>query len=313
MSAFRYYLPICLFIEYLAFTHHRPNGGLALFFFISPFPLYLAPTNVTVLILGETGTGKELVARAIHKESPRKNRPMVKVNCAALPANLIESELFGHEKGAFTSAQGRQVGRFELADGNTIFLDEIGELPMESQAILLRVLQEGEFERLGSSRTINVDVRIIAATNRNMEEEVKNGRFRQDLWYRLNVFPIVVPPLRERTADIELIAHFFLYKINKKMGKPIDRIPAETINAMQRYAWPGNVRELENVIERSVINTRGRSLQLLDALEYMAPVPPPLPKAQTNHCRRCKQLNMISSCRHSKRVNGASRGRMARP
>ena len=227
----------------------------------------IAPTDVTVLILGETGTGKELVARAIHQESPRKNRPMVKVNCAALPANLIESELFGHEKGAFTSAQGRQVGRFELAHGNTLFLDEIGELPMESQAKLLRVLQEGEFERLGSSRTIKVDVRIIAATNRNIEEAVNNGKFRKDLWYRLNVFPIEVPPLSQRVDDIELLAHFFLKKMNKKMGTQINKIPAEIIADMQRYRWPGNVRELENVIERAVVNTRGPSLQLLDTLE----------------------------------------------
>ncbi len=224
----------------------------------------IAPTDITVFIHGETGTGKELVARAIHDASLRKKRPMVKVNCAALPANLIESELFGHERGAFTSAEARQVGRFELADGNTLFLDEIGELPLESQAKLLRVLQDGEFERLGSSRTIKVDVRIIAATNRDLEEEVKKGRFRQDLWYRLNVFPISVPPLRKRHKDIPILANYFVNKIGRKLGKTIKRIPTTTINALEGYHWPGNVRELENAIERAVINTPGDSLQLVD-------------------------------------------------
>ena len=232
---------------------HNMIGQSSLFKLLMLKIKRIGPTHVTVLILGETGTGKELVARAIHEESPRKNRPMVKVNCAALPPSLIESELFGHEKGAFTSAQGRQVGRFELAHGNTLFLDEIGEMPLESQAKLLRVLQEGEFERLGSSRTINVDVRVIAATNRDIEEQVKNGRFRQDLWYRLNVFPIAVPPLRDRIADIEPLAHFFLEKITKKMGKTIDRILPHVIADMRHYPWPGNVRELENVIERAVV------------------------------------------------------------
>jgi len=226
----------------------------------------VALTDITVLLLGETGTGKELVARAIHGASRRKDRPMVKVNCAALPANLIESELFGHEKGAFTSAQARQVGRFELADGNTLFLDEIGELPLESQAKLLRVLQEGEFERLGSSRTLKVDVRIIAATNRDLEEEARKGRFRQDLWYRLNVFPITIPPLRQRREDIPVLVHFFIDKFCKKMGKTITRISPRVMNSLQNYSWPGNVRELENVVERAVINTPGPSLQLLDNL-----------------------------------------------
>ncbi len=226
----------------------------------------IAPTDITVIIHGETGTGKELVARAIHGASLRSKRPMVKVNCAALPANLIESELFGHEKGAFTSAEARQVGRFELADGNSLFLDEIGELPLESQAKLLRVLQDGEFERLGSSRTIKVDVRIIAATNRNLEEEVKKGKFRQDLWYRLNVFPIPVPPLRSRADDIPLLTNWFVNKISRKLGKTISRIPSSTMNALQGYHWPGNVRELENVLERAVINSPGDALQLQDAL-----------------------------------------------
>ncbi len=233
----------------------------------------ISPTDITVFIHGETGTGKELVARAIHDASLRRKRPMVKVNCAALPANLIESELFGHERGAFTSAEARQVGRFELADGNTLFLDEIGELPLESQAKLLRVLQDGEFERLGSSRTIKVDVRIIAATNRDLEEEVKKGRFRQDLWFRLNVFPISVPPLRQRHKDIPILANYFVNKISRKLGKTIKRIPTAMVNALEGYHWPGNVRELENVIERAVINTLGDSLQLVDPLLSPATAP----------------------------------------
>ena len=226
----------------------------------------VAPTDITVLVQGETGTGKELVARAIHAASTRSRRPMVKVNCASLPANLIESELFGHEKGAFTSADARQVGRFELANGNSLFLDEIGELPKQSQAKLLRVLHDGEFERLGSSRTIKVDVRIIAATNRDLEEEVEKGRFRRDLWYRLNVFPISVPPLRERTDDIPPLTHWFTKEISRKLGKAISRIPRKTINALQNYHWPGNIRELRNVVERAVINTTGNALQLMDPL-----------------------------------------------
>ncbi len=226
----------------------------------------IAPLDTTVMILGESGTGKELVARAIHAAGPRKNRPMVKVNCAALPANLIESELFGHEKGAFTSAEDRQVGRFEVAHGSTLFLDEIGELPLESQSKLLRVLQEGEFERLGSSKTIKVDVRVIAATNRNLEEEIKNGHFRRDLWYRLNIYPIMVPPLRERTEDIVLLVDEFVKRYTRKMGNTVKRIPCGVMSVLQNYQWPGNIRELENVIERAVINTKGTSLQLLDNL-----------------------------------------------
>ncbi|MBT3367748.1 MAG: sigma 54-interacting transcriptional regulator [Nitrospina sp.] len=226
----------------------------------------VAPTDMTVLIQGETGTGKELVARAIHAASRNSNRPMVKVNCASLPANLIESELFGHEKGAFTSADARQVGRFELANGNSLFLDEIGELPNKSQAKLLRVLQDGEFERLGSSRTIKVKVRIIAATNRDLEVEVNQGRFRRDLWYRLNVFPISAPPLRERTGDIPLLTHWFTKEFSRKLGKTISRIPSKTMDALQRYHWQGNIRELINVVERAVINTKSNSLQLMDPL-----------------------------------------------
>ena len=222
----------------------------------------VAPTTTTVLILGETGTGKELFARAIHSRSSRKERPLVKVNCATLPSNLIESELFGHEKGAFTGALQKQIGRFELANRGTIFLDEIGEFPLELQAKLLRVLQEGEFERLGSPRTIKVDVRVLAATNRNLEEEVQNGRFRQDLYYRLSVYTITVPPLRERKEDLPLLVQSLVQKFSKKIGKYIETIPQKTINALQRYPWPGNIRELENVIERAVINAQSKTLQV---------------------------------------------------
>ena len=227
----------------------------------------IAPSDTTVLVLGETGTGKELVARAIHHLSPRKDRALVKVNCATLPANLIESELFGHEKGAFTGAHARQLGRFEVADGATLFLDEIGELPLELQPKLLRVIQDGEFERLGSPGTIKVDVRVIAATNRNLEEEVRQGRFREDLWYRLNIFPITVPPLRERIEDIAMLVEFFVDKISKRLGKSIESIPTSVMNSLQEYHWPGNVRELENVLERAVINSSGPKLHLVDELK----------------------------------------------
>jgi len=226
----------------------------------------IANSNTTVLIHGATGTGKELVARAIHGLSLRKNRALVKVNCATLPANLIESELFGHEKGSFTGSHGKHLGRFEIADGATLFLDEIGELPMELQAKLLRVLQEGEFERVGSSHTIKVDVRIIAATNRNLEEEVRNGRFREDLWYRLNIFPIIIPPLRDRTEDIPLLVDFYVRKIAKRLGRAIETIPEVVMTALQNYGWPGNIRELENVLERAVINSSGPKLRLADEL-----------------------------------------------
>jgi len=228
----------------------------------------VAPTNTTVLILGETGTGKELLAAAIHNLSPRKERPMITVNCAALPANLIESELFGREKGAFTGADSRQIGRFEIANGSTICLDEIGELPLEVQAKLLRVIQRHEFERLGSSRTINVDVRIMATTNRNLEEEVGKGRFRQDLFYRLNVFPITVPPLRHRAADIPILVQSFIDRYSRKMGKQITSISKEAMKTLQNYAWPGNVRELESVIERAVILCSGPVLHLADKLDH---------------------------------------------
>jgi len=227
----------------------------------------VAPQDVTVLLLGETGTGKGLIARAIHSRSARKDRPMITVNCTSLPANLIESELFGREKGAFTGAHARQVGRFELADGGTIFLDEIGEMPLELQCKLLRVIQDGEFERLGSPRTIKVNVRIIAASNRNLEDEIRAGRFREDLFYRLNVFPITIPPLRQRKDDIPLLVNYFVAKFNKKSGKKIATVSPETFNALQEYHWPGNVRELESVIERAVITSQGPALQVLDRFD----------------------------------------------
>jgi formate hydrogenlyase transcriptional activator len=213
----------------------------------------VAPTDSTVLISGETGTGKELIAHAIHKRSPRSGRALVKVNCAALPAELIASELFGHEKGAFTGALQQRIGRFETAHGGTIFLDEIGELTPEMQIALLRVLQEREFERVGGNRTIHTDVRVIAATNRNLQHAVSEGRFRADLYYRLNVFPISVPPLRERVDDIPILADYFISRFASRMGKRIRQIDRRTAEAMQRYSWPGNIREMQNVIERGVI------------------------------------------------------------
>lgn len=222
----------------------------------------VAKTDATVLILGETGTGKELFARAIHNASTRKKRPMVKVNCAALPVNLIESELFGHEKGAFTGADTKQIGRFELANNATIFLDEIGELPFGVQAKLLKVLQNGEFERVGSHKTNHTNARVIAATNRDLEKETQNGHFRKDLWYRLNVFPVSIPPLRDRKDDIPLLVKYFVRQYTQKIGKRIESIPMHTMQAIQKYAWPGNIREMENLIERAIITTQDKILEI---------------------------------------------------
>jgi formate hydrogenlyase transcriptional activator len=222
----------------------------------------VAPTGSSVLIQGETGTGKELIARAIHRLSPRRGHLMVKVSCAALPAGLVESELFGREKGAFTGAMSRQAGRFEIADGSTIFLDEVGELPLDVQVKLLRVLQEGEFERLGSPRTIKVNVRVIAATNRDLAAEVRAGRFREDLYYRLNVFPIRMPALRDRAEDIPLLVWTFLDECCTRMGKKITQVPRRTMDELQRYRWPGNVRELRNVIEHGAIISTGDALSI---------------------------------------------------
>jgi DNA-binding NtrC family response regulator len=222
----------------------------------------VAPTDSTVLLLGETGTGKEVIARAILNVSSRSNRPFVKLNCAAIPSGLLESELFGHEKGAFTGAVSQKIGRFELANGGTLFLDEVGDIPLELQPKLLRVLQEQEFERLGNSRTVRVDVRLIAATNRDLEQMVAEKQFREDLYFRLNVFPIRIPPLRERSEDISLLVQYYVDKYSQRMNKQIDMVPEETMAALCRYSWPGNIRELQNLIERAVIMTPGNVLQI---------------------------------------------------
>ena len=222
----------------------------------------VAPTDSTVLLLGETGTGKELIARAIHNLSFRRERTLVKVNCAAIPTGLLESELFGHEKGAFTGAIAQRIGRFELANRGTIFLDEIGDIPIELQPKLLRVLQEREFERLGSTRTIHTDARLIAATNRELHNMVEQRKFREDLFYRLNVFPIYVPALRERSEDIPLLVNHFAQRFARRMNRTIETIPAETMAALTRYPWPGNIRELQNLIERAVILSHGPVLQI---------------------------------------------------
>jgi formate hydrogenlyase transcriptional activator len=220
----------------------------------------VAPSDATVLILGETGTGKELLARAIHRMSPRKDASFIKLNCAAIPTGLLESELFGHEKGAFTGAISQKIGRLELADKGTLLLDEVGDIPMELQPKLLRVLQDREFERLGSTRTIKVNIRLLAATNRDLAARVEERQFRSDLYYRLNVFPIRMPSLRERKADIPLLVHYFVQKFSQKMKKEIERIPTETMQALEACDWMGNIRELENFLERSVILTEGSVL-----------------------------------------------------
>jgi formate hydrogenlyase transcriptional activator len=226
----------------------------------------VAPTDATVLIRGETGTGKELLARAVHNRSRRKTRPLVKVNCGAIPSGLVESELFGHEKGAFTGATQRRIGRFELADGGTLFLDEVTELPVDTQVKLLRVLQEGDFERVGSSHTIKVNVRVIAATNRNLQDAVRNGSFRDDLFYRLNVFPLEVPALRERPEDIPLLVNFFLSKFSKSVGKEIRGVSQRSMQSLSRYSWPGNIRELQNIIERAVVLAKSPVLQIDESM-----------------------------------------------
>jgi formate hydrogenlyase transcriptional activator len=229
----------------------------------------VAPTDSGVLIQGETGTGKELIAQAIHDRSPRRDRPFVKVNCAAIPSGLLESELFGHEKGAFTGAIMRKPGRFEVADKGTLFLDEVGDIPLELQSKLLRVLQEREFERLGSSRTQRVDVRVIAATHRDLKQMVEEGTFRSDLYYRLHVFPLTVPPLRERREDIPLVVRHFVEKYARRLNRRIETIPARALEVLTDYPWPGNVRELQHFVERAVILSSGPSLRSpLDELKH---------------------------------------------
>ena len=248
----------------------------------------VAPTDSSVLVRGETGTGKELIAQAIHRLSSRQGHLMVKVNCAALPTGLVESELFGREKGAYTGAMTRQIGRFEIADGSTIFLDEVGELSLEVQAKLLRVLEAGEFERLGNPRTIKVNVRMIAATNRDLSEAIRQGRFREDLFYRLNVFPIRIPPLRDRAEDIPLLVWTFLEEFSSRMGKKITQVPRKTMDALQRHHWPGNVRELRNVIEHGAIITSGDTLRI-PMLDEAAPTAVPrqtLAEAEREHILR---------------------------
>jgi DNA-binding NtrC family response regulator len=235
----------------------------------------VAPTDSTVIIYGETGTGKELIARAIHNVSSRSNRPFVKLNCAAIPSGLLESELFGHERGAFTGAVAQKIGRFELANGGTLFLDEVGDIPLELQPKLLRVVQEQEFERLGSTRTQRVDVRLVAATNRNLEQMVGDKQFREDLYFRLNVFPIRIPPLRDRAGDTPLLVRHYVDLYAQRMNKRIETIPEEAMAALCRYSWPGNIRELQNLIERAVILTPGSVLQIqIDELQSSGPITP---------------------------------------
>ena len=264
----------------------------------------VAPTDSTVLIEGETGTGKELIAGAIHAHSKRRDRPFVKLNCAAIPLGLLESELFGHERGAFTGAVVRKIGRFEAADRGTLFLDEIGDIPLELQAKLLRVLQEGEFERLGSNQTQRVNVRVVAATNGDLLKLVSKKRFRSDLYYRLNVFPIPVPPLRNRRDDIPLLVSHFVNKFAGRMQKRIDEIPVEAMNALSGHPWPGNIRELQNFIERSVILTTGKILRpRLEGLRQAAENGPQeaitLEEAERDHiCKTLKQTNGVVAGPH---------------
>jgi DNA-binding NtrC family response regulator len=269
----------------------------------------VAPTDSTVLIYGETGTGKELVARAIHNVSSRSNRPFVKLNCAAIPSGLLESELFGHEKGAFTGAVAQKVGRFELAHGGTLLLDEVGDIPLELQPKLLRVLQEQEFERLGSTRTVQVDVRLVAATNRDLAQMAAEKQFREDLYFRLNVFPIRMPPLRERAGDIPLLVRHFVEKYAQRMNKQIETIPEEAMTALCRYTWPGNIRELQNFIERAVILTPDSVLkiqtsQLQDAMPVTSTVPNTLEDFEREH--------ILQTLRETGGVIGGRNGAAAR-
>lgn len=273
----------------------------------------VAPTDSTVLVEGETGTGKDLVARAIHRLSPRRAHPFIKVNCAAIPRDLLESELFGHEKGAFTGAISQMAGRFELANRGTIFLDEVGDLPLELQPKLLRVLQEQEFERLGSGRTQRVDVRLVAATHRDLTQMTTEGKFRADLYYRLNVFPISVPPLRERKEDIPVLVSHFVHKFAEAMGKPVEIVPSAVMQAFIAHDWPGNIRELQNVVERAVILSPGAVLHRPDIRVHKPCTCPPLETAGFNEALNETERTMIlQALRQCNWVIGGPRGAAAR-
>jgi DNA-binding NtrC family response regulator len=269
----------------------------------------VAPTESTVLIMGETGTGKELIARAIHTISSRSHRPFVKLNCAAIPSGLLESELFGHEKGAFTGAVAQRIGRFELAHGGTLFLDEVGDIPLELQPKLLRVLQEHEFERLGSTRTQHVDVRMVAATNRDLAQMVGEKQFREDLYFRLNVFPIRIPPLRERPGDIPLLVHHYVDKYAQRMNKRIETIPEEAMEALCRHSWPGNIRELQNFIERAVILTRGSVLQI--QIKELSPSGP-IGSTVAGTLEDVERQRILETLREAGAVIGGEKGAAAR-
>lgn len=268
----------------------------------------VAPVESAVLIQGETGTGKEVLARAIHEASPRRHNRFVALNCTAIPSNLLESELFGHERGAFTGAVAQTTGRFQAADRGTLFLDEIGDLPLELQPKLLRVLQEKQFERLGGGHTIQVDVRIIAATNQDLRRLVHEGKFRADLYYRLDVFPITVPPLRERTDDIPSLTEHFVQKFARRQGKSIDCIPDEVMNDLKRHDWPGNIRELQNILERAVIMTTGTVLSL-QAKDFMSRT---APAAAAKTLAEAERAHILATLHETNWVVGGSRGAAAR-
>ena len=276
----------------------------------------VAPTDSTVLLLGETGTGKELVARALHNRSSRRDRPFVRVNCAAIPSGLLESELFGHERGAFTGAIARKIGRFELANGGTIFLDEIGDIPLELQPKLLRVLQEQEFERLGSTQTLRVNVRVVAATSRNLLQMVADREFRGDLYYRLNVFPIRLPALRERSEDIALLVRHFVQVYARRMQKTVDHVSMESVDELLRYSWPGNVRELQNFIERAVILSPGKLLRLplseLNQPDSFADVQGPGATSQGVTLKDAEREHIIQALAHTNWIIGGLKGAAAR-
>ena len=272
----------------------------------------VAPTGSTVLIAGETGTGKELIAHAIHIRSERRDRPFVKVNCAAIPAELLESELFGHERGAFTGAVAQRIGRFEAADGGTLFLDEIGDMPLQLQTKLLRVLQEQEFERVGGNRTITVDVRIVAATNRDLKAMVEENKFRADLYYRLAVFPMSVPPLRERREDIPVLTRYFVRKHSKRMGRTIESIPAYAMEELTTYDWPGNIRELQNVIERSVVLTNGPVLHVALPELDGKPAPVALHVRASNVTELSERVRILQVLKETKGMVGGPGGAAAR-